>query len=234
MRRADRLFEIVQVLRRRRIVKASQLAESLEVSERTIYRDIRDLQANGVPIDGEAGVGYMLRPGFDIPPIMFSRDEIEALVVGARMVQAWGGATLALAATKALERVEAVLPEQRRPELEAARLFVPDYGIAPDLAERIDKLRQAVNLRQVIAFDYERADGTPSHRHARPLGMHYWGRVWTLAAWCEFRASYRTFRVDRIGVLHCLDRYFLETPECSLSGYLVHAACNEERGRAAD
>src|SRR5437899_1479879 len=110
MRRADRLFQIVQRLRRRGVTTAAQLAQALEVSERTVYRDVRDLQLSGVPILGEAGVGYALPRGFDLPPLMFTEEELEALVVGARMVQAWGDQKLARAAEDALSKIETVVP----------------------------------------------------------------------------------------------------------------------------
>mgnify|MGYP001810241011 CR=1 FL=1 len=114
MRRADRLFRIIEHLRGGRLVTARDLARRLEVSERTVYRDMRDLMASGVPIDGEAGVGYVLRPGHDLPPVMFERDELEALSVGVRLLRAWGGAELADAADRALAKVEAVLPDDAR------------------------------------------------------------------------------------------------------------------------
>ena len=125
MRRADRLFHLVQELRRRPVTTAAQLARELEVSERTVYRDIRDLVSSGVPIDGEAGVGYVLRRGFDLPPLMFTEAEIEALVLGARVVGSWGDQSLAKAAASAIARVEAALPEKLRQKLERTPLFAP-------------------------------------------------------------------------------------------------------------
>src|SRR3954452_13913278 len=126
MRRADRLFRIVQLLRRRRaIVTARQIAEQLEISERTVYRDIRDLIASGTPIDGEAGVGYRLRPGYDLPPLMFDRDEIQALVLGARIVRQFGDPTLARASDAILGKVAAIIPKDLLPLLTETRLFVP-------------------------------------------------------------------------------------------------------------
>src|SRR5918996_101424 len=114
MRRADRLFEIIQLLRRQKLVRARDLAAKLEVSERTIYRDTRDLMASGVPIEGEAGVGYALRQGFDLPPLMFNEHEIEALVLGVRIVESWTDAELAEAAANVVAKVEAVIPERLR------------------------------------------------------------------------------------------------------------------------
>ena len=226
MRRADRLFQIVQVLRKGRLVTAAGLARRLEVSERTVYRDMRDLAASGVPIEGEAGVGYILRQGFDLPPLMFTRDEIEALVVGARLAQAWTGAGLAGAAARALEKIEAVVPEARRRELADSRLFAPDFGIPPAMRERMDTLRAAINARRVIAFDYAREDGALSVRSVRPLGLFFWGRVWTLGAWCELRDDFRNFRLDRMERLHSLERGFDEVPGQSLDDLI--ARCRAE------
>ncbi|HYH18216.1 MAG TPA: YafY family protein [Azospirillum sp.] len=217
MRRADRLFDIVQVLRKGRLVTAAALARRLEVSERTIYRDLRDLAASGVPVEGEAGVGYILREGYDLPPLMFTREEVEALVVGARLVRAWSGGALGGAAANALEKIEAVVPEARRRELADIRVYAPDYGVTAEVRAAIDALRAAANARRVVVFDYAREDGTPSVRSVRPLGLFFWGRVWTLGAWCELREAFRNFRVDRMAEIRLLDRTFTEEPGRSLA-----------------
>jgi len=198
MRRADRLFQIVQQLRGGRLVTAAMLAERLEVSERTIYRDIADLQTNGVPIDGEAGVGYLMREGFDLPPLMFSRDEVVALVAGARLIRAWGGATMARAAEEALVKITGVLPisEQRRPEQIEIHAIASE--MTPAVRTRIDDLEKAVEHRRRLKIDYADAEERPTKRVVRPLGLWFWGKVWTLIAWCELREDFRVFRLDRI------------------------------------
>src|SRR5690606_36073710 len=137
MRRADRLFQIIQFMQGRRLVTARQLAERLEVSERTIYRDVQDLVLSGVPIDGEAGVGYVLRGGFHLPPLMFTPRAMEALVVGARMIDAWGGDKLAAAAKDALAKIDAVLPPKLKAEPEKPRIFAPAFPERKDLAPRL-------------------------------------------------------------------------------------------------
>ncbi len=220
MRRADRLFQIVQQLRGRRLTTARHLANRLQVSERTIYRDVRDLQLSGVPIEGEAGVGYILRKGFDIPPLMFDREELEALVVGARMVQAWGGAKLSDAVTQALTKIEAVLPVDRRRDIVRSRLFALHFHIPPNLAATVDCMREAINRRQLLRFEYVRQDGEPSSRDVRPLALYFWGSVWTLAAWCELRNDFRSFRVDRISKPAILDRRFVEEPGKTLDDFI--------------
>ncbi|MCY6383186.1 helix-turn-helix transcriptional regulator [Hoeflea prorocentri] len=198
MRRADRLFQIVQYLRGGRLVTAASLAERLEVSERTIYRDIADLQSTGVPIDGEAGVGYIMREGFDLPPLMFSRDEIVALVTGARMARAWGGAAVARAAEEALVKIEAVLPDGERNRIQQTEIHAPDFMMPDEDRHRFDLLERAADRRQVLDVEYRDAEGAATARRIRPLGLWFWGKVWTLAAWCELRSDFRTFRLDRM------------------------------------
>jgi predicted DNA-binding transcriptional regulator YafY len=175
MRRADRLFQIVQHLRGGRLVTARKLSEILEVSERTIYRDIADLQSTGVPIDGEAGVGYLMREGYDLPPLMFNRDEIVALVAGARLVKAWGGATLARAAEEALVKISSVLPEAERDRIRTTEIHAPSYRMRDEDRLTFDVLEQAAENRNVIRFDYVDAQGTGTKRSIRPLGLWFWG-----------------------------------------------------------
>src|SRR5579864_4728322 len=143
MRRADRLFRIVQMLRSGRLKTARALAERLQVSERTIYRDVRDLQLAGQPIEGEAGVGYTLRREFDLPPLMFTPEELTALVLGARLVQAWGGAESVVGAKAALDRIESVLPPEMRDRLDAIQMYAPGYRMKAAERERLDLLHAA-------------------------------------------------------------------------------------------
>ena len=198
MRRADRLFQIVQLLRGGRLVTARKLADTLEVSERTIYRDIADLQGSGVPVEGEAGVGYLMRDGYDLPPLMFSRDEIAALVAGARMVRAWGGLSMARAAEEALVKIGAVLPEGAKPAVETTAIFAPSFEFAEAQRAMLDILDRAIDRRERLTMDYTDAKGDATRRSVRPLGLYFWGKVWTLLAWCELREDFRGFRVDRI------------------------------------
>jgi predicted DNA-binding transcriptional regulator YafY len=198
MRRADRLFQIVQHLRGGRLVTADMLADRLEVSARTIYRDIADLQSTGVPIDGEAGVGYVMEEGYDLPPLMFTRDEIVALVAGARLIRAFGGADMARGAEEALVKIGAVLPEAER----ARARRVPIYAIGPrmtdDLRAMIDRLEVATDASLRLALDYSDQNGAATRRVIRPLGLWFWGSVWTVVGWCELRDDFRMFRLDRI------------------------------------
>lgn len=208
MRRADRLFQIVQHFRGGRLVTAQKLGQWLEVSERTIYRDIADLQASGVPIDGEAGVGYMMREGFDLPPLMFTRDEIVALVAGARMVRAFGGATMARAAEEALVKIGSVLPDNEKARIERTEIHSPMWVVTDADRKVIDALERAVEERKVLTLEYRNESGEATSRDVRPLGLWFWGRVWTLVAWCEMRENFRTFRIDRVASLACSGRTF--------------------------
>lgn len=168
MRRADRLFQIVQILRRRRLTTARHLAECLAISERTVYRDIRDLSASGVPIEGEAGVGYRLR-GFDLPPLMFTREEVEALVLGARIVQAWTDPELARAAAEALAKIEGALPRDRSHFVRGTPLFAPaDHWREEVTTDFFSRLREAIRDSRKVHFRYTDAGGTTSERTVRP------------------------------------------------------------------
>jgi predicted DNA-binding transcriptional regulator YafY len=208
MRRADRLFQIVQQLRGGRLVTARMLGERLEVSDRTIYRDIADLQSTGVPIDGEAGVGYLMREGYDLPPLMFTRDEIVALVAGARMVRAFGGAQMARAAEEALVKIAAVLPDSEKSRLQATQIHAPLWVVTDADRATLDMLERSVEKRDVLAFRYTDETGKISERTVRPLGLWFWGKVWTLVAWCEIRDDFRTFRIDRMAGLEGAGRQF--------------------------
>ena len=223
MRRADRLFEIVQHLRGRRLTTAKQLAQWLEVSERTIYRDVADLLGSGVPIDGEAGVGYRIKPGFDLPPLMFTHDEIEALVIGARFAESWGGPGLARGARSALAKIAAALPRDKRPALEAARLFAPGWIVDRSVGERLEQLRGAIGERRVAELRYRDREGADSARRVRPLGLFFWGEAWSLAAWCELRQDFRNFRLDRITGLQVRDERFADEPGRRLADFMRSA-----------
>jgi predicted DNA-binding transcriptional regulator YafY len=220
MRRADRLFEIVHHLRGRRLTTAKQLSEWLEVSERTIYRDVADLLASGIPIEGEAGVGYRLHPDFDLPPLMFNHNEIEALVIGARMVESWGGPGLAQGARSALAKIATALPKDKRTTLESSRLFSPGFFISPQMSAQMDTLRSAIDSHRYVLMDYRDMDGKESRRRVRSLGLFFWGDAWTLGAWCELRNDFRNFRLDRIMNGSVLDERFPDEAGRRLADYL--------------
>ena len=208
MRRADRLFEIVQILRRRKLVRARDLAEHFEISERTIYRDIQDLIVSGVPIEGEAGVGYVLRGGFDLPPLMFDERELEALVLGARIVQSWADAELAAAAADVIAKVETVIPARLRNHMNEIALLAPARHYAEPINFDIGTLRAAVRDRRKLHLRYHDEERRISERDVRPLALSFYGPVWLLVAWCELRTDFRCFRLDRIAELEILEQRF--------------------------
>jgi predicted DNA-binding transcriptional regulator YafY len=222
MRRADRLFQIIQVLRRRRtITTAAQIAERLDVSERTVYRDIRDLVLAGTPIDGEAGVGYRIRPGYDLPPLMFDREEIQALVLGARIVRQFGDPALARASDAILAKVASVLPPDLEPLLAETRLFVPTSVGGGRSADALLVTREALTGRRKLRFTYTSAGGDGTERTVRPLDVFFWGRTWTLAAWCELRNDFRNFRLDRVTGVTLLTEKFDDEPGRTLRDLLA-------------
>jgi len=214
MRRADRLFQVVQVIRGRRLTTAAFLARRLEVSERTIYRDVADLQHQGVPIEGEAGVGYRLGAGFDLPPLMLTQDEASALVASARLAQSWLDPAMARAVEGALGKILSVLPPAARVAAESLALYAPMPALALDAPARarLQTLREAVQSRHKLRMDYRDVAGAASRRIVRPLGCFYWGRVWTFSAWCELRGDFRGFRVDRIDAIEVLPERFRDEP----------------------
>lgn len=225
MRRADRLFQLVQLIRGRRLSTAAYLAERLQVSPRTVYRDVAELQAQGVPIEGEAGVGYRLGPGFDLPPLMFTRTEAQALLAAVRIAQPRLDAALATGAQAALGKILAVLPASLRAAAESLALFAPPFG--PDAAtlQRLALLREAIEARRKLRLGYIDGEQRRSERCVRPLGCFCWNAVWTLAAFCERRQDFRSFRLDRIEALDLLDERFRDEPGRTLADLLrAHGA----------
>ncbi len=201
MPRADRLLELLDILRRHRgPVTGARLAQELGVSLRSLYRDIETLRGRGAEIDGEAGFGYVLKPGFLLPPLMFSRAEIEALVLGSRWVAKRGDRELSAAAAKALAKIKTVLPDDLRAEADAAGLIV---GPGDAVAARIDlaQVRDAIRRERKIAITYEDLANRVTQRTVWPFALAYFDRVHVLAAWCELRQGFRHFRIDRIATM---------------------------------
>ena len=217
MRRADRLFQIVQLIRGRRLSTASFLAQRLEVSERTVYRDVAELIAQGVPIDGEAGVGYRMQSGFDLPPLMFTKHEAQALVAAVRLAQPRLDTALAAHAEGAMSKILAVLPSAARAAAESLAVYAPPVGPDGATRRRLESLRVAAEGRNLVHIEYVDLQQRRSERLVRPLGCFYWSAVWTLAAWCEARNGFHNFRVDRIEKLAVTDQRFRDEPGKTLA-----------------
>ena len=229
MRRADRLFHIVQLIRGRRLTTAAFLAERLEVSERTVYRDVADLQHQGVPIEGEAGVGYRLGAGFELPPLMFTQEEAKSLVASVRLAQVWLDPALAREAETALGKILSVLPAAVRTAAESVAMYAPivsTTALTPQTVQALQTAREAVHARRKLGFRYRDLSGKPSQRVVRPLGCFFWGKVWTLAAWCESRKDFRNFRIDRIEAIDVLEERFRDEPDKTLAQLLRNVGVN--------
>ena len=232
MRRADRLFQLVQLIRGRRLTTAAFLAQRLEVSERTVYRDVADLQHQGVPIEGEAGVGYRLGAGFELPPLMFTQDEASALVAAARLAQSWVDPALARDIETGLGKILSVLPAAARVSAEALALYAPAMGMDNALRARLQTLREAVQSHNKLQLSYSDVSGDASERTVRPLGCFYWGKVWTLSTWCELRNDFRGFRVDRMNAIAVLPERFRDEPGKTLADMLRQVKAAKTHGDA--
>ena len=207
MRRADRLFQIIQVLRgaTRAPITAHQLAEELETSARTIYRDIADLMAQRVPIRGEAGVGYVLESGYDMPPLMLTADEIEAALLGAQWVATQGDPALAAGARDLIAKISDVVPEDLRPMvLNTVSLTVPTMEMETDAID-MQQLRSWIRRRGKIRIDYRDEKGAASARTIWPIAVAYFHTARLIVAWCEIREDFRHFRTDRISTTEFLE-----------------------------
>lgn len=205
VRRADRLFRIVQFLRSRRLTTAAWLAQRLEVSRRTVYRDVADLVAAGVPIEGEAGVGYALRHKLDLPPLLFERAELAALELGLRFAGSYTERPLADAAASALSKIRSVLPASAQ-----GAAPVPLY--APRRARSVRRgfgtVFDAVESRRKLRLEYTDAKGERTRRVVWPLGVFFGGDTWNVVGWCELREDFRSFRLERIGHLEAAAEHY--------------------------
>lgn len=232
MRKSERLFKLVTLLQgRRTAITAQTLAEELGVAMRTVYRDIQALVLSGVPIDGEAGVGYRLRAGFDLPPLMFQSEEVTALLVGSRMVQAWTDPDLAQAAKQAEAKILAALTPQMLVNISRLPYRIPVYERAESGTHRL--LRLACEGRQKASITYRDMNGKESTRSLWPLGMVGWGDHWTLLAWCEKRDAYRNFRFDRIQNIVLLPEHYPQHAERNLEHYLTRIIGIEDEQKPA-
>lgn len=224
MRRAERLFRLVNEMRSRRVGRAFELAAALEVSVSTIYRDIAHLQASGLPIEGEAGVGYILRPGFGLPNVAFTHDQIDALAVGLAFVERTGDPVLAAAAKEVRAAIQASLPTPEDRRLADAPFYSlqPKRGASP----HSELVRQAIRGQRVVSIAYRDGAGNPTRRRVRPLVMWDLPDGWMVSGWCELRGGFRTFRWDRIAELGVTDERFGEDERTGLIAFMRMERCH--------
>jgi predicted DNA-binding transcriptional regulator YafY len=216
------------LLQEGKVRTAKYLAEKLEVSERTIYRDIGDLIGSGIPIDGEAGVGYLLRDEYRLPPLMFNSDELKALALGALMVQAWSDRELASVTKTAIRKIESILPEKLRKEIELEQIVVPGFQMAETTSNNLTAIRHAIDEKMKLDLTYDSLKGEQTQRTVWPFLLYFWGNKWTLGAWCELRQGFRSFRVDLIANSVVAEQ-FPEDPGRSLQAYVDYQRDSEWR-----
>ncbi|WP_299591712.1 YafY family protein [uncultured Tateyamaria sp.] len=219
MRRTDRLFDIIQILRDGKLHKAQEIADVCEVSVRTIYRDMDTLVASGVPVQGERGVGYMITEAISLPPLTLTTEELEALNLGMAIVAEAADDTLKSAARTLADKIDAVLPERTVAEADKWKFAVYPFADAVRGFAQMPTLRAAIRAKQKLKLTYNSKGDRISTRTIRPLHMEYWGRVWTLTSWCELREDFRVFRVDLIQSAEALPEMFVDEPGKRLSDY---------------
>jgi predicted DNA-binding transcriptional regulator YafY len=232
MRRADRLFQIIQILRRsRRPITADAIAFELETSKRTVYRDIADLMGQRVPIRGEAGIGYILDGGYDLPPLMLTPDEIEAAVLGAQWVASRGDPALARAAKDLIAKIGAAVPERLRPYVQEPASGTPPAWNA--VADTIDmaRVRAHIHAGRKIRLDYRDEAGQASERVIWPVTIGYRDTTRMLVAWCELRAAFRSFRTDRVAGAEFLEDRYPERPAVLRAKWRRAVEADRERWR---
>ncbi len=221
MRRTDRLFDIIQILRDGALHKAQDIAERLEVSVRTIYRDMDTLVASGIPVEGARGVGYMLREPITLPPLTLTVEELEALNLGVAIVAEAADPDLKRAAESLATKVDAVLPERVVGQADAWKFAVYPFADAVRGFAHMPTLRAAIRARQKLNLVYHSKGDRLTSRVVRPLHMEYWGRVWTLTAWCELRNDFRVFRVDLVQSAEALPQIFTDEAGKTLEDYMA-------------
>lgn len=220
MRRTDRLFDIIQILRDGKLHRAQDIAARLEVSTRTIYRDMDTLVASGVPVEGERGVGYMITEAINLPPLNLTVAELEALNLGMAIVAEAADPDLKAAALSLADKVDAVLPTQTIADADQWKFAVYPFADAARGFAHMPTLRAAIRAKQKLRLTYTSKDARVTTRTIRPLHMEYWGRIWTLTSWCELREDFRVFRVDLIQTAEALPELFVDEPGKTLADYV--------------
>jgi len=223
MRRTDRLFDLIQILRDGKLHTAQDMADRLEVSTRTLWRDMATLIASGLPVEGERGLGYLLREPITLPPLTLTPDEVQALTLGLQLVSRGADPSLTGAAESLQGKIAAVLPSRLMDGAgQETWVFPGDEALAA--ARHLPLLRRAIRLREGLQITYRDGEGLESQRQVRPLILEFWGRVWTLATWCETREGFRSFRVDRIVTAEPTGETFPDAPGQDLATWRAATA----------
>jgi predicted DNA-binding transcriptional regulator YafY len=234
MRRADRLFQLLQLIRGRRLSTAAWLAQRMEVSVRTVYRDVAALQAQGVPIEGEAGVGYRVGRDYSLPPLMFTPEQAQALMASVRIAGPRLDPALAMLAEDALGKILSVLPESSRAAADSLALHAPARPHGAQVLAVLGELRHAIKARRCVQLDYVDVGGQATQRTVRPLACFYWDAVWTLCGWCEMREDFRQFRIDRIGQLTLAPHTFVEESGKTLADWMRRVCADDGEASRLD
>jgi len=229
MNRTERLFQIVEILRSRKTTTAAYLAERLGLSVRTIYRHINDLSLSGIPIISEAGVGYWLDDCFDMPPLMFSEEEVLALSFGAKLVQQTADDFLADAASSLLKKVKQSLPAEKKKILNQITLHAPFGLIDKQQKQKMAICRDAIERQKIVDIKYSDANEDYSERRIWPLALVFWGKAWTLASWCEKRQDFRAFRLDRMHNIKVTKQLFQTTEKICLQVFVDKQTSNSKQ-----
>ena len=219
MKRVERLFKLILLMQEGNVRTSQYLSKKLGVSTRTVHRDIGDLVSSGVPIAGQSGVGFLLRDEQRLPSVNFTKDELQALALGAQMARTWADKDLGSASETAMRKLEKVLPKSLKPRIHLDGIEVHGVPMSDDDSEKLKTVRASLEAKGKLAVSYSSSDKTVSHRVIRPLMLSCWAGIWSLGAWCELRGEFRTFRIDRIVRAERTDETFEQTPDCNHYAY---------------
>jgi len=220
MRKADKLFQLTNLIRVKQPITAEQIAREIGVSVRTVYRYIDDLSVSGIPIYGTAGVGYQLHKGYELPPLNLTDKEVDVLMLGIKMVSTWTGDVLSDSAQTLANKIEAVLPKHVRDEY-SPTVYAPDLLIRGSERKMWGQCYKAIKEKNCLSIGYQTPDGNNTERKICPLGLFYWGGKWTVGSWCFLRNDYRDFRLDRIETIKSHKGTCIENQRINLQSYLA-------------
>lgn len=220
MRKADKLFQLTNLIRVKQPITASQIATELEVSVRTVYRYIDDLSVSGIPIYGTAGVGYQLHENYELPPLNLTDKEVDVLMLGIKMVSTWTGDVLSDSAQSLANKIEAVLPKHIRDEY-SSKVYAPDLLIRRNERDIWEMCYKAIKGEHCLSISYQTPNENKTKRKIRPLGLFYWGGKWTVGSWCFLRKDFRDFRLDRIETIKICENTCIENQSINLQSYLA-------------